>query len=170
MIRYDGKEVIAIRDDTIAQVEYAVAVLVRLLTATRPKNPRVAALDRSAYLILHEVLSHPEPLSVQDLATILKVDLSTMSRQIAVMESKGLLQRVLESDDSRTHQVRATPIGQTHFASMREARRGVYHQILQDWSADETKQLALALERLNESVRQYQVQGSNNENPPDTPS
>lgn len=158
---------IAIRDDTIAQVEYDVAVLVRLLTATRPKDPRVAALERSAYLILHEVLSHPDPLSVQHLATILKVDLSTMSRQIAAMESKGLLQRVLGSEDSRTHQVKATVDGQRRFESMREARRVVYQQILQDWSPEETQELALALERLNESVRKYQIQGSKNENPPD---
>jgi len=142
----------------MADIEYAVAELVRRLTATRPHNPAVAALDRSAYLILHEVLGSPEPLTIQALARRLHVDLSTMSRQIGAMERKGLVKRVPAADDPRAHWVTATPSGHRSFDSMRAARRAVYQEILRDWSRADQEQLAAALQRLNHSIREYQDQ------------
>lgn len=144
------------RDARIAQIEYAVAELIRRLTATRPHHPEVAALDRSAYLILHEVLQAPERWTIQALAGRLHVDLSTMSRQIAAMERKGLVVRVPVEDGTRAHWVAATPSGHAAFDAMRSARQVVYREILQSWSPEDQAQLAVALQRLNQSIRQYQ--------------
>ncbi|PSR36442.1 MAG: MarR family transcriptional regulator [Sulfobacillus thermosulfidooxidans] len=145
-----------IHDDSVAQVEYAVAALVRLVTAAHPRDPRIAALDRSAYLILHEVLSHPDPPAVQDLAGELKVDLSTMSRQVSAMEAKGLLERVPEPHNSRVHRVQATQYGRDQFKLMKSARLEVYKDILDDWPEGERARLAYYLQKLSESVREYQ--------------
>ncbi len=131
-------------------------MLVRLLTATRPHQPQVATLDRSAYLILHEVLTEKEPFAVQQLALRLNVDLSTMSRQVATMESKGLLNPMQVTDDARSHRVQATPTGRQQFESMRDARRQVYGQILHEWSPQDQEQLAQVLQRFTDSIRQYQ--------------
>ncbi len=146
---------IRIETDTIAYVEHEVAVLVRLLTATRPHNPQVVSLDRSAYLILYEVLHHRGPMGLQDLADRLQVDLSTLSRQVSAMEAKGLLQRHDAPNDSRIHLVAATQEGMLRFAAMRTARRDVYTEILDDWSEADRQRLADQLERLNEAIRQY---------------
>lgn len=143
-------------DTRLAEIEYAVAELVRRLTATRPHNPEVARLNRSAYLILHEVLDTPEPVSIQALARRLHVDVSTMSRQIAAMNRKGLVVRVPIADSRRTHGVRATPLGHTAFDAMRAARQTVYGEILREWSCADQAHLAVALERLNQSIRHYQ--------------
>ena len=143
-------------DTWIADIEYAVAELVRRLTATRPHNREVATLDRSAYLILHEVLHTPEPVTIQALARRLHVDVSTMSRQIAAMKRKGLVTRMPASDNSRTHGVCATPDGYTAFDAMRAARQTVYREILRDWSGADQAQLARVLQRLNHSIRHYQ--------------
>jgi DNA-binding MarR family transcriptional regulator len=136
-------------------VEYQVAVLVRLITAARPENPEVAALDRSAYLILHEVQASPIPLSLQDLAERLKVDLSTISRQVSAMERKGLIERLTDQDDFRVHRVSATDSGVEAFHSMRRARHDLYKQILYDWDGQAVKTLAQELTRLNDSIRRY---------------
>lgn len=143
-------------DTWTAEIEYAVAELVRRLTATRPHNRDVAALDRSAYLILHEVLHTPEPVTIQALARRLHVDVSTMSRQIAAMTRKELVARVPLADSPRVHGVRATPLGYTAFDAMRAARQTVYREILREWSAADQAHLALALQRLNQSIRHYQ--------------
>jgi DNA-binding MarR family transcriptional regulator len=150
---------VASRDEHIADIEYAVAELVRRLVATRPRHPGVAALDRSAYLILHEVLRAPDPLTIQALARRLHVDLSTMSRQITAMERKALIDRVPAANDPRAHWVTATASGRRGFESMRAARQAVYQEILRDWSRADQEQLAVALQRLNQSIREFQEQG-----------
>ena len=144
-------------------MEHEVAVLVRLLTATRPSNPQVTSLDRSAYLILYEVIHHGGPWALQDLADQLKVDLSTLSRQVAAMEAKGILERHGAPKDSRVHLVAATQEGMSRFEAMRTARRDVYFHILEDWSEADRQRLADHLDRLNEAIRQYKRRTSHGE-------
>ncbi len=136
------------------------AVLVRLLTAARPRDPEVTSLDRSAYLILYEVLHHGGPWALQDLADRLQVDLSTLSRQASAMEAKGLLERHDAPNDSRVHLISATQEGTLRFEAMRTARRRVYSDILGDWQEDDRRRLADQLDRFNDAIRQYQQQSS----------
>ena len=143
--------------DDMGTLEYEAAVLIRLVTATRPRNPQVAALDRSAYLILHELVAANRPLSVGELADRLKVDLSTMSRQVSAMDGKHLIARRPDPDGARVNVVCATPAGHEQYWAMREARRQTYEQILADWPSRDRAQLARLIQRLNESIRQYQT-------------
>jgi DNA-binding MarR family transcriptional regulator len=105
---------------------------------------------------MHEVLQAPEPLTVQELALRLQVDLSTMSRQIAVVEGKGLLARAPTQEDARVHRVQPTESGLKEFHSMRTARHTVYQEILRDWPSEDQQHLAAILQRLNDSIQQYQ--------------
>lgn len=136
-------------------IEYEMAFLVRLLTATQPKNPEVAALERSAYLILHQLMRLTQGLSVRELAESLKVDLSTMSRQIAAMEAKGLIERSPSPVDSRVSMVKPSSLAREQFCAMQTARRSTYEDILRDWTDAERRALSHTLSRLNQDIAAY---------------
>ncbi len=149
-------EAIRIEKDSVAALEYEMAVLVRMLTATRPRNPQVSTMDRSAYLILHQLEEAGAPVALQDLASRLHADLSTVSRQVSAMEKKGLIQKYPDPEDSRVHRVAVTAHGGKQFGAMREARHATYSEILKDWPAPEREALATQLTRLNQAIRRYQ--------------
>lgn len=146
--------------DAVATVEHEVAMLVRLLTATHPRNPGVAMLDRSAYLILHRLEAASRPLSLQELADDLRADVSTVSRQVTAMEAKELVNRSAHPQDFRVHQVRPTASGRRQFQAMREARHDTYAQMLTHWTTEDLTNLAASLTHLNQSVRSYQASES----------
>ena len=139
-------------------IEYEMAVLVRLLTATHPNNPQVVALERSAYLILYQLMRQGRALSVRELAADLKVDLSTMSRQIAAMEAKGLVERSPSPTDSRVSVVKPSSLAREQFCAMQEARRSTYGDILRAWSNSEREALSRTLSRLNQDIAAYKEQ------------
>lgn len=146
-----------INSDDHAGLEYEVAVLVRLLTATRPHNARVALLDRSAYLIGYELLHCNNPCSMTELAERLQVDLSTISRQIAAMEAKGLIERKPDVSDPRTVRVTLSDHGLSQWQMMRQARQETYKAILADWSSEDRQVLSRLIHNLNQSIRTYQT-------------
>lgn len=141
--------------NSVAALEHEVAVLLRLLTATRPRDPGVAVLDRSAYLILYELEGVDAPMALGALAERLEVDLSTVSRQVAAMEAKELVKHCADPADSRVHRVEATALGRQQFRAMREARLATYARIVKDWTPREREVLAASLLRLNRSIRVY---------------
>lgn len=145
----------AVNKDVLSTLEYEIAVLVRLITATRPTNPKLATLDRSAYLILHQLDHCQAPLALRTLADLVKVDLSTMSRQVSSMETKGLVRRISSPPEARGNYVSMTAIGAQQLDIMREARRATYAEILVDWPDTEREELARMIGRLNQSIRHY---------------
>lgn len=142
--------------DSVAILEYEMALLVRLLTSTHPRNPQVLTLDRSAYLILHLMAEVGDPLALQEIASRLHVDLSTVSRQVSAMERKKLIRKHPDPNDFRVHRLTMTPYGVQQFHAMREARYTTYADILRDWPSTERDALANQLTRLNRAIRAYQ--------------
>ncbi len=132
------------------------AVLVRMLTATRPKNPQVGTMDRSAYLILHQLVRAGAPLALQNLVGLLHADISTVSRQVSAMEKKGLIEKIADAMDLRVHRISVTDLGQSQFHTMRQARLDTYAAVLKDWSAEDREALSRELRRLNQAIRDYQ--------------
>ena len=149
-------EEIRIEMDSVAALEYEMAVLVRMLTATRPKNPQMATMDRSAYLILHQLEESGAPVALQDLAGRLHADLSTVSRQVSAMEKKGLIQKYPDPEDLRVHRIAVTDLGGLQFHAMRKARQSTYAEMLKDWPDPEREVLTRQLTRLNQAIRRYQ--------------
>lgn len=143
----------AVHKDVLSTLEYEMAVLVRLITATRPKNPKLATLDRSAYLILHQLDRCQAPLALRTLADLVNVDLCTMSRQVSSMETKGLVRRISRPPEARGNEVSMTAIGAPQWDILREARRTTYAEILADWPDTKREALSRMIGRLNRSIR-----------------
>lgn len=136
--------------DRLDMIEYQIALLVRLTTAL---SPRFGNLDRSEYLLLSE-MEHAGPLAINVLAEHLLLNLSTASRQIAVLESKDYVKRYPDTNNGRISLIEITPGGLDILHKVQKARHDAYADILKEWSGDGLQHLEDSLTRLNRDLKQ----------------
>ncbi len=141
-------------DGTAAAVEAEVAMLLRVAARPiRPVSGLSGTLERSAYLILRLLASDATgSQSVNEIAERLRLDASTVTRQVIAIEAVGLVTRRRDPDDGRSTIVEPTPSGLAALASTRATRAAVYDEVLADWSPQDRRELARLLARLNHSL------------------
>lgn len=137
----------------LRSIEYEIALLVRLTTT---HSPKLGKMDRSEYLLLSEIETHG-PIAMNVLAEKLKLNLSTASRQIAVLETKKLIQRFPDPQNGRISLVQLLPEGQRLLQKVQQVRQDAYNEILHDWSEEERLALAENLERLNRDFKAWRT-------------
>lgn len=137
--------------NSLEQIEYEIALLVRLTTAY---SPRLGSLDRSEYLLLSE-LEKRSPLAINELADQLMLNLSTASRQVATLESKNYVRRYPDQNNGRISLLELTTDGQSILEKVHKARFDVYENVLKEWSEEELAQLEHNLIRLNQDFKKW---------------
>jgi DNA-binding MarR family transcriptional regulator len=136
-------------DDPVQDVELQIALLLRLADRNRRRTARLdRTLERSAYLALRQLAAHG-PCGINEIAEHLRLDASTVTRQVLAMEAAGHVTRERDDRDGRRAVVTMTQAGADALASTREARAEVYDELLGDWSTDDRRLLADLLTRLN---------------------
>ncbi|MGY4643566.1 MarR family winged helix-turn-helix transcriptional regulator [Cellulomonas sp. URHB0016] len=136
-------------DDPVQDVELQIALLLRLADRSRRRTPRLdGTLERSAYLALRQLAAHG-PCGINEIADHLRLDASTVTRQVLAMEAAGHVTRERDDHDGRRAVVTMTGAGAEALASTRQARAEVYDDLLSDWSPDDRQLLADLLTRLN---------------------
>ncbi|GAA3349050.1 MarR family transcriptional regulator [Amorphoplanes nipponensis] len=142
-------------DAALGIIETQVAMLMRLGEATRRSSPRPhRALDRAAYVILR-FLQEAGPQNVSAVANRLNLDGSTVTRQISALHRDGLVERTPDPQDGRGSVVAASARGIAQVDAVGQARRALYDEVLQGWSAQERQELAATLERLTRDMDAY---------------
>lgn len=140
-------------DDPADQLERELGVLLRRARTfsaqlTRDVHP---LLEPGAYgLLVRLAASGGE--RTTDLAAALGVGKPTVSRQVAVLERLGLVERTPDSADARAQTLRLTPDGAARVESARAARREVFRSLLARWPDDDVAALADLLHRFNALV------------------
>ena len=89
------------------------------------------------------------PQRATDLATYFGVGKATISRQLRVLETLGLISRTRDPDDGRASLLQLTQEGRERFALVRNARRAEYVRKLAAWDRAEIAELARLLHQLN---------------------
>lgn len=136
-------------DDPVGRIETEVALLLRLSDRNRRRSRLLeGALERSAYLALR-LLESNGPSTITRIADELRLDGSTVTRQVVAMEEAGHVCRDRDPRDGRHQVISATPQGLDALARTRVARSAVYREVLGDWSDEELGGLAQMLHRLN---------------------
>src|SRR5262245_13537977 len=105
--------------------------LTRLFRRARSAQARTAAdvhpdLDSAAYAVLvtvRDLAASGGGARGSDLSDVLRLHKSTMSRNLATLETLGLIERIPDPDDSRARQVRLTTQGQAALERSVEGRR-----------------------------------------------
>jgi DNA-binding MarR family transcriptional regulator len=104
-------------------------------------------VDRAGYWLMIRV-SEQSPIRLSELADAVELDLSTVSRQMSDLVSKGLVTKVPDPHDGRASLLSLSDRGAAVLESVSEARRQVLAEVTADWSEEERTALAVGLVRL----------------------
>jgi DNA-binding MarR family transcriptional regulator len=93
------------------------------------------------------------PLRISDLASVLGLDLSTISRQVRALEDLGLLRRTPDPDDRRASLLEPTDDGRALVGEVKGAFSQLMKAALTDWSERDRHTLTTLLSRLAGDLR-----------------
>jgi len=106
-------------------------------------------LEAGAYGLLLRVRAQGH-VRATDLAGYLGIGKPTVSRQLAVLERLGLVERTPDADDARAQVVVLTELGVERVERVRAARSEHVQTMLDTWDDADVEQLAQLLRRFNE--------------------
>ena len=118
-------------------------------TVRRSKARLLAAgddIDSATQLLLHTVAGEG-PMRASALAASVQADLSTVSRQVAALVGRGLLERQADQFDGRACLLAVTDAGRAAIAEHEQGRQKFFDAVLADWNTEEMRQFARQLER-----------------------
>ncbi|WP_433613057.1 MarR family winged helix-turn-helix transcriptional regulator [Dactylosporangium sp. CA-139114] len=121
------------------------------LFATLKWNDAGRGLERPAYVLLSRI-AVDGPFRLSALAAEVSLDLSTVSRQVAALESAGLVGRAQDPSDKRASLVEVTDLGREVFAENRDRWLSIWRELLADWTPEQRAEFAALFTRLNESI------------------
>jgi DNA-binding MarR family transcriptional regulator len=130
--------------------------LVTLVRGLRELHGRVTVaarypVDTSGVAILAR-LDLLGPTRLSSLAAALSLDISTVSRQVPVLERHGWVARERDPEDHRAQLLQLTTTGREVLMDVRRTRSEVLSRLLPDWTADELAAFAAQLARFNADV------------------
>jgi len=140
----------SMEDRSIELIEHEMTLLARHITAIAADR-RYGALDRSAYLLLNH-LSAFGPSGVKAIAEEFRLDISTVSRQAAALEQKGLVVRMPDPRDGRAFTFQLTEAGMAAFNEDKQARLAQLRALLEGWSEEERGSFGRLLNKFNRTV------------------
>ena len=135
------------RREPVASVADSFSELQR--TVRRSKARLLAAgddVDSATQLLLHTVAADG-PMRASALAASVQADLSTVSRQVAALVGRGLLERQADQFDGRACLLAVTDAGRAAIAEHEQGRQTFFDAVLADWNTEEMRQFARQLER-----------------------
>ncbi|MEU9980444.1 MarR family winged helix-turn-helix transcriptional regulator [Streptomyces sp. NPDC050856] len=134
------------RDDSVDTIQ-------RELTAfARRARAAAARLHPELPLVSYTLLAHIEDQQgcrATDLAAHYMLDKSTVSRQVAVLEKLGLVERRPDATDHRVQVLHPTGAGTELLSATHASRRAAYQARLADWSTEDLARFAQYLLRYN---------------------
>ncbi|MEC5180300.1 DNA-binding MarR family transcriptional regulator [Arthrobacter sp. CG_A4] len=107
-------------------------------------------MEPAAYGLL-SVIHRRGAVRLTELASSICVGKPSVSRQVAFLESLGLVSKQADPLDGRAQMIRLTPLGDEKMHHVQDARREVFRRQLGDWPAEELATLARYIARLNAS-------------------
>ncbi len=150
-------------DAALSAVEHQMSLLWRRARSISYQLSRQVHPDMepAAYGLL-TVIRRQGPIRLTDLASCIGVGKPSVSRQIAFLESIGLVSKEADPLDGRAQSIRLTPEGEARMHEVQDARREVFRERLGSWPVAELETLAAYIGKLNAT---YEGDGF----PPDEP-
>ncbi len=159
--------------EPLVAVEYALTRFLR--QATRPAvGKRLMAvggvtMDRAVYAALVRI-DETEPIRPTELAEILGIDLSAVSRQVRDLVQASLVERTPDAADQRACRLRLTDDGRALLGRVRQARQDALRELLDGWSDADQRTLARLVARLADTMAtQVSHDSPGPHHPPATP-
>lgn len=105
-------------------------------------------MEPAAYGLL-TVIRREGPIRLTELASCIGVGKPSVSRQIAFLESIGLVSKEADPLDGRAQTIRLTPKGEEKMHQVQDARREVFRERLGEWPVQDLQTLAAYMAKLN---------------------
>lgn len=140
--------------DVYNKIETELAVLVRLVENLSRKAVTYRKLDRSNYLVAR-ALNDEGRISIRDLAKLLALDSTSVTRKIASMERDGLITRATDDADGRISLVGLSAKGLREVKEVSSLRSTQVKVALGEWSATDHENFARLLHMYNEDIRSH---------------
>lgn len=137
-------------DAALTAVEHQLSVLWRRARAVSQQLSRQVHPDMepAAYGLL-SVLRRQGPIRLTALASCIGVGKPSVSRQIAFLESLGLVSKEADPLDGRAQSIRLTAKGEDKMHQVQDARREVFRERLSEWPTEDLQALARFMAKLN---------------------
>jgi DNA-binding MarR family transcriptional regulator len=128
-------------------------LLLTLMTIGRRLRSRTGAsdLDPSSVFVLHHVAERA-PLRLSELARCIRLDSSTVSRQVRNLEDLGYLERSGDPHDRRASRLHLTDQGRAVLDQAMRAKAALVDRATADWSVQDRDQLTTLMTRLLDSL------------------
>jgi DNA-binding MarR family transcriptional regulator len=141
----------AMAESRTAAVASVTDAFIDLQRTVRQSKARLLAaagndVESATHLLLHTVESEG-PMRASALAASVHSDLSTVSRQVAALVGRGLLERRADQRDGRACVLAVTDAGRAAIAEHERGRQSFFDEVLTGWSADELRQFGQQMER-----------------------
>jgi DNA-binding MarR family transcriptional regulator len=134
-----------------ALVSALYAVLVRL-----PHVRIDERVDKTGLAILHE-LHRAGTTRPSDLAALMHVDLSTISRHLQALETAGMVVRSRDPEDARAQRIDLTPRGDEVLVRFLDGRSASLRDAISHWPAEDRTVLRQHLGRLADDLSRVAV-------------
>ena len=132
------------------------AVLMATIRIGRRMRQRLPGEELEFSLIaLMKALAHRGALRLTDLAGVLDLDASTVSRHVRTLEERGLVTRTTDPDDGRATRLALTDEGRERLEAGASRRRALIAELLEDWSPEDRETLRRLLTRLADDVLEH---------------
>jgi DNA-binding MarR family transcriptional regulator len=137
-------------DAALKNVEHQISLFWRRARAISNQLSRQVHPDMepAAYGLL-TVIRREGPIRLTDLAMNIGVGKPSVSRQIAFLESIGLVSKEADPLDGRAQSIRLTPRGEEKMHQVQDARRQVFRERLGEWPVQDLEELARYMAMLN---------------------
>lgn len=132
------------------------AVLMTTIRVGRRMRQRLPGEELEFSLIaLLKALAHRGALRLTDLAGVLDLDASTVSRHVRTLEDRGLVARTTDPDDGRATRIALTGEGRERLEAGASRRRALIAELLEDWTPEDRETLRRLLTRLADDVLEH---------------
>ncbi|MCQ1954833.1 MarR family winged helix-turn-helix transcriptional regulator [Arthrobacter sp. zg-Y238] len=142
------------KDTAIEDLEQELSVLWRRARASSHRIAREVhpEMEPSAYGLM--VLLHQQgPMRLTDLAAAVGVGKPSLSRQVAMLQALGLVEKHADPEDGRAQPINLTEVGAARLEGTATARKEHFRRTWTGWEAEELHTLVRLLHKLNASVR-----------------
>lgn len=159
-----GPEVVAPQPVDVAHGELPVARDVSdleyeliLLSRHSLQRSRRQQLDRSAYIVLGR-LELDGAMSLRELSAAFGLDISTVNRQVGMLERKSLVERVEDPAGGVARKVRPTELGLERLRVDRETSCDGVRKVVHDWPEAQVELLRGLLREFNGGIEHLEGQ------------
>jgi DNA-binding MarR family transcriptional regulator len=120
--------------------------VMKLFQSLRQHTPKLhPGVEPASYPILFNLVDEPRRVSL--LAECIHSDVSTVSRQVTMLASHGLLDKVADPQDGRAFMVSLSTAGAELVERVKAARGEWFRQMLHDWEPADAEAFKGFLER-----------------------